>query len=208
MACTVKCRKKIIVDTLHDLPAIKDKVAFVRCSGGFKPNKVYEEMGFTDCRDVVEKVNPKDHNLCTTGCTGLGNCTKVCRYDAIHVVYGTAVVDPDKCVGCKDCINACPKDLITIMPYHGTKMVPCSSTDDYEDKAEVCDSGCIACEDCVNNCPNLAIYMENKHAVVDPEICEDCEVCQYMCTRFVIHQQEVPESNYLQREALGLVEGE
>ena len=37
----------------------------------------------------------------------MGNCTKVCRYDAIHVVEGTAEVDPEKCVGCKDCTYAC-----------------------------------------------------------------------------------------------------
>jgi len=208
VACTVKCKKKIIVDSLHDLTALKEKVAFVRCSGGFKPHQKYEELGFTDCQDVVDNVNPKDYDLCTTGCTGMGNCTKVCRYDAIHVEDGTAIVDPDKCVGCRDCTYACPKNLITIVPYKGMKLVPCSSTDDYEEKAKVCDSGCIACEDCKSNCPNGAIYMDGKHAVVDVEICEDCAVCQYMCPRYLIQKQEVPEANYLQRAALGLTEGE
>ena len=87
-------------------------------------------------------------------------------------------------------------------------MVPCSSEDDYEDKAAVCDSGCIACGDCKANCPNGAIYAEGKHAVIDPEICEDCKVCQYMCARGVIKEQVVPEYIFLQREALGLQEGE
>ena len=58
------------------------------------------------------------------------------------------------------------------------------------------------------NCPNLAIYAEGKHAVIDPEICEDCKVCQYMCARGVIKEQEVPEYIFLQREALGIREGE
>ena len=208
VSCTVKCKKKIIVDTQHDLTALKENVAFVRCSGGFKPNKKYEELGYTTCKDVVENVDPKEYDLCTTGCTGMGDCTRVCRYDAIHVVNGTAYVDAEKCVGCRDCTYACPKKLITIVPYQGMKLVPCSSTADYEDKAAVCDSGCIACEDCVNNCPNGAIYMEKKHAVIDPEICEDCNVCEGMCARLVIRGQEVPEYNFLQREALGLTEGE
>ena len=30
VACTVKCRKKIIVDTLHDLTKVKEKVAFCK----------------------------------------------------------------------------------------------------------------------------------------------------------------------------------
>ena len=207
VACAVKCRKKIIVDTYHDLTKAKEKVAFVKCDGK-KAAPIYRGMGIQDCNTAVEKASPKDHNLCTTGCCGLGTCTGVCRYDAIHVVDGVAVVDPDKCVGCKDCTYACPKHLIVMVPYKGQKQVPCSSSDDYADKAKVCDSACIACQDCMHNCPNAAIYMEDKHAVVDPEICENCNVCQYVCSRGIIKEQAVPEYNYLQRNALGMREGE
>lgn len=208
VACTVKCKKKIIVDTLHDLTQLKDKVAFVRCSGGKKASEQYKAMGIQNCKEAVETVDPYDFALCATGCCGQGDCTAVCRYGAISVVDGTAVVDPDKCVGCKDCTYACPRKLIVMVPYKGAKMVPCNSTNDYEDKAAVCDSGCIACEDCYANCPNGAIYMEEQHAVVDPELCENCGVCQYMCARGVIKEREVPEYNYLQRAALGIREGE
>ena len=95
-----------------------------------------------------------------------------------------------------------------MVPYTGQKQVPCSSTADYEDKAKVCWSACIACEDCVNNCPNGAIYMEDKHAVIDHELCENCNVCQYVCSRRIIKEMEVPEYTYLQREALGIRKGE
>ena len=204
VACAVKCRKKIIIDTFHDITKVKEKVAFVKCSGGYKASELYKQMGITTCEEAIEKVNPLENELCTTGCCGLGSCTKVCRYDAIHVVNGTAVVDPEKCVGCKDCT----KHIITIVPYKGQKQVPCSSTDDYQDKAKVCWSSCIACEDCYNNCPNGAIYMEEKHAVIDPELCENCNVCQYVCARKVIKEMAVPEYNYLQRDALDMREGE
>ena len=95
-----------------------------------------------------------------------------------------------------------------MVPYKGQKLVPCSSTADYEDKAAVCDSACVACGDCWNNCPNNVIYQEGEHAVIDPAICEDCHVCQYMCARNVIKELEVPEYIFKQREALGLQEGE
>lgn len=205
-ACTVRCKKKIIVDTLHDLTVIKDKVAFVRCSGGSRANARFKEMGIQNCHDAA-KLDAKKLNLCTTGCCGQGSCTAVCRYGAISVVNGTAVVDPDKCVGCRDCTFECPRHLITMVPYKGTKLVPCSSVDDYEDKSKVCDSGCIACEDCYNNCPNGAIYMEGKHAVIDPAVCEDCNMCQYVCSHNIIKAQTVPEYIYKQREAMDLEEG-
>ena len=200
-ACTVKCKKKIIVDTLHDLTKIKEKVAFVRCSGGKKAQEKYKSMGIQSCEEAA-KQDAKALGLCTTVCLGQGSCTAVCRYDAISIVNGTAYVDPDKCVGCRDCTFACPKGLITIVPYMGMKQVPCSSTDDYADKRKVCDSACVACGDCKANCPNGAIYMEERHAVVDPELCENCNMCQYVCTYNVIREQSVPEYIYAQRDAL------
>ena len=200
-ACTVKCRKKIIVDTLHDLTKIKEKVAFVRCSGGNRAQEKYKSMGIQSCEEAA-KQDAKSLGLCTTGCLGQGSCTAVCRYDAISVVNGTAYVDPEKCVGCRDCTYACPKGLITMVPYKGMKQVPCFSTDDYEDKRKVCDSSCVACGDCVANCPNGAIYLEECHAVVDPELCENCNMCQYVCMYNVIREQSVPEYIYMQHAAL------
>ncbi|MBR6896830.1 MAG: 4Fe-4S binding protein [Lachnospiraceae bacterium] len=200
-ACTVRCKKKIIVDTLHDLRKLKEKVAFVRCSGGEKIQSKCMEKGIYTCEEAA-KIDAKAEGVCTTGCCGFGSCVLACRYDAISVVNGTAVVDPDKCVGCRDCTFACPKKLITMVPYKGMKLVPCMSTDDYEDKAAVCDSACIACEDCVRNCPNGAIYMEDRHAVIDPCLCEDCNMCQYVCRRNIIKAQQVPEYIYDQHEAL------
>ncbi len=205
-ACTVKCKKKIIVDTVHDLSKLKEKVAFVRCNGS-KGQAAYQQAGATSCKEAA-KIDGKSLGICTTGCTGQGDCVKVCRYDAIQIVNGSAQVDPDKCVGCKDCTYACPMKLIVMVPYKGAKMVPCSSTADYADKAAVCDSACIACGDCQANCPNSAIYLDEAHAVVDPESCENCGVCQYMCARNVILERAVPEYTYLQRAALGLDEGE
>ena len=200
-ACTVKCRRKIIVDTLHDVTALKSSVAFVRCSGDGRISAKLKSMGIQSCREAA-KLDMKSMSLCTTGCLGLGECTAVCRYDAIHVENGVARVNPDKCVGCRDCTYACPRKLITIVPYKGMKLVPCSSTDDYQDKAAVCSSGCIACGDCKANCPNGAVYAEERHMVIDPELCEDCKICKYVCARDVIREQTVPEYIFLQREAL------
>lgn len=200
-ACTVKCKKKIIVDTKHDLTVLKDKVAFVRCSGGIRASKIFKDMGIQTCEQAAT-MDAKELGICTTGCCGQGSCTAACRFGALTMVNGTAKVDPEKCVGCRDCTYVCPRHLITMVPYQGQKMVACMSEDDYEDKAAVCDYGCVACRDCEHNCPNTAIFMEGKHAVVDYDICEDCNVCQYVCARGVINRMTVPEYIFAQREAI------
>ncbi|MCR5481796.1 MAG: 4Fe-4S binding protein [Clostridia bacterium] len=203
VACTVKCEKKIIIDTLHDLTKVKDHVAFVACNGGQRTHHKLESMGITTCEEAA-KARTKDLGICTEGCCGFGSCEKVCRYDAIKVVDGCAKVDPDKCVGCLDCVHACPNNVIQEVLYKGAKHVACSSTLTPAARAEVCLTGCIGCGDCERNCPNGAIKVERGHAVVDEDLCENCNICSYVCTREVLSEQVVPEENYLQRIALNI----
>lgn len=204
VTCTVVCKKKIIVDTLHDLTKVKGEVAFVRCSGG-KNNQKLKDRGVKTCREAYELADKS--GLCAFGCTGLGRCTEVCRFDAIHVEDGVSRVDPDKCVGCGDCTYACPFRLIELGPYKGAKIVACSSTASVAEKRLVCDSGCIACGDCADNCPNGAIAMKDGVAVSDPAKCDNCSICTYVCTRNVIREQKAGENVYLQRKALEETEG-
>ncbi len=201
IVCSVKCKKKIIVDEYHDLTKLKETVAFVRCNGGPKAKTKYDALGVEDCAQAAN-LNAGLMGLCSEGCTGLGNCVKVCRYDAISIVNGTASVDFDKCVGCLDCLHACPKGLIVETPYVGSKIVACASKAPVERREAVCHNGCIDCTDCVSNCPNGAIRTVESHAMVDGNVCENCDVCTYMCSRGVIKRMDVPEFNYLQKKAL------
>lgn len=205
IVCSVKCKKKIIKDEAHDLIKLKETVAFVKCNGGKKVNDKFKALGLEDCAHAA-KLDAGLMNICNEGCTGLGNCTKVCRYDAIHIVNGTAVVDFEKCVGCLDCVHACPKNLIVEVPYVGSKLVACSSKAPIDDRYDLCYSGCIDCTDCVHNCPNWAIEIVDSHAIVNGNICENCDVCTYMCSRNVIKRMDVPEYNYLQKKALKMKE--
>ncbi len=199
VTCTVVCKKKIIVDTLHDLTEIKDHVAFVRCSGGKNKAKLADK-GISNCAEAA-KLQDKN-GLCPSGCFGFGECEIVCRYDAIHVVDGVSVVDPAKCVGCGDCVHICPNGIISLVPYKGAKIVACSSKAPLEKKREVCDSACAGCGDCADNCPNGCITMDGELAVSDPAKCDNCNMCSYVCSRKVIREQAVCETVYLQHKAL------
>lgn len=203
VACTVKCKKKIIVDELHDLAKVKEEIAFVKCVGGAKANAKLKALGIENCKDAAD-ISMSAMGLCEYGCVGFGNCTKACRYDAISVESGVALVDTDKCVGCGDCMRACPRDMIVIAPYRGVKRVPCNSRAGEDERLRVCDIGCIGCGDCAGNCPNDAIEMVAGNPVIDGEKCENCSVCSYVCSRDLIAERIVPEYTYMQINALKL----
>lgn len=200
ITCTVKCRKKIIVDTLHDLAKAKEEVAFVRCTGGVNGKHKLMDMGITSCGDAAD-VNLDGNGICEYSCLGLGDCVKACRYNAISTDAGVATVDPDKCVGCGDCMRACPRNKIIMAPYKGVKQIACSSEAAPERRMEVCSEGCIACGDCVDNCPMNAITMMNGTPFIDHDKCVNCGICRYVCSRDLIKERFVPEYNYLQHEA-------
>ncbi len=87
---------------------------------------------------------------CTFGCLGLGDCVEVCKFDAIHIVNGLAVVDYEKCVGCGACVRACPRNIIQMVPFHADAMavVACSNLDPGKVVRGDCTVGCIGCGIC------------------------------------------------------------
>ena len=76
-----------------------EKKAVVQCQGSSEHCKpAYDYKGIQTCAAAAALYGgPK---ACSFACIGLGDCTKVCKFDAIHIVDGVAKVDKDKCTGC------------------------------------------------------------------------------------------------------------
>jgi len=87
---------------------------------------------------------------CTYGCLGLGDCKDACQFDAIRIIDGLATVDYDKCVGCGACARACPRNIISMVPFKSERMlvVTCSNKDFGKDVRAVCKVGCLGCGAC------------------------------------------------------------
>ena len=52
---------------------------------------------------------------CTFGCLGCGDCVTACPFDAIHLdENGLPVVSEEKCVACGACVKACPRNIIEL----------------------------------------------------------------------------------------------
>ena len=87
---------------------------------------------------------------CSYGCLALDDCVRACAYDAIGMIDGLATVDYDKCVGCGACERACPRHIISMVPFKNERMlaVTCSNLDFGKDVKAVCKVGCIGCQAC------------------------------------------------------------
>ena len=155
--------------------------AYVKCAGTCENAKDnYEYIGVTDCRIAMN--NPGGGaKACSFGCTGFGNCRKVCPFDAIESIDGVAVVDSSKCKACGKCIAECPKHLIELVPADAVCHVKCSSKDKGVEVKKVCQAGCIGCGLCAKNCPSGAITVENNLAHINQEKCTQCGICREKC---------------------------
>ena len=159
------------------------KVAFVHCDGScVNINKVYEYKGVKDCK-VAAMLPNSGEKACKNACLGYGECVKACKFDAIHIVDGVAVVDEDKCVACKACINICPMKVIELVPYGKVHKVKCSNKDKGKLAMDVCKVSCIACGMCERTCTKDAIKVINNIATMDFEKCDDCGDCAEKCPR-------------------------
>lgn len=49
---------------------------------------------------------------CEVACIGCSKCVKVCNYGAVSVSDSLAVINQDKCTGCGECVNNCPRRSI------------------------------------------------------------------------------------------------
>lgn len=166
-------------------------VAFVPCSGGDGVAKnFFDYEGPQDCVAAMRFGN-KGLKECQFSCIGLGTCVRACQFDAMHLVNGVAEVDREKCVACKACVAACPKDIVKMVPYTQKVLVGCRSNDKGARVMKVCTAGCIGCMKCQKECPTGAIVVTNSLAEIDYSKCIGCGKCAEVCPRHIIHPQKI-----------------
>lgn len=68
--------------------------------------------GLKNCAVFYETYESEYHDF--HGCSGFGDCMKVCHQQAIQLEKGIAVVT-DLCDGCGLCVDACPVRLISLI---------------------------------------------------------------------------------------------
>ena len=162
--------------------------ATVLCAGGENCQKKFEYQGIQTCAAAAAVAGGP--SACAFGCLGFGDCTRACKFDAIHIVKGVAVVDRAKCTGCTACASACPRKIIAMKPIAPQPAVKCSNHDRGAAVNKICKVGCIGCGICVKNCPNQAIFLKDNLAVIDYTKCNGCGICETKCPKKAIQWVE------------------
>lgn len=161
----------------------EDVVAVLLCQGTkdlAAPRGDY--IGIRTCR--AAKLSAGSLKACNWGCQGLGDCTAVCQFDALHMGDdGLPHVNYDNCTGCGMCVAECPQKLFTLVPRDRKgSVVLCSNRNVIKANVlKTCKIGCIKCEICVKNCPEKCIAMVDGIPVTDYAKCTSCGVCVQKC---------------------------
>ncbi|MGB5260071.1 MAG: RnfABCDGE type electron transport complex subunit B [Gammaproteobacteria bacterium] len=168
--CTVNSKEmnQVIADFLGvDLGAEVKRVARLACAGGNHVAKTRASYtGLAGCRAAALVAG--GGRECTWGCLGLGDCERVCDFDAIVMdIHGLPVVDEDQCTACGDCVDICPRDLFSLHPIDHHLWVACKNQEKGDEAEAECAVVCTGCGRCAADSPEGLIVISNDLAVID-----------------------------------------
>lgn len=162
-----------------------DKVALVRCKGGFDCENKFQYVGDNTC--ASKNLLHSGDKFCPFACLGCGDCMKACPYGAIYISdKGCAVVDKMKCTGCGECVKTCPNSLISLVPAEQFVEPICNNSSEDTVVTRSCKVSCTHCNACVASCPTKAITMVGGLPKIDNKKCIKCGKCVSACPNHVI----------------------
>lgn len=155
-------------------------VARVLCQGQNDVVKVrYAYTGYQSCRLAAQMSGSP--NMCHVSCLGLGDCVRMCKFDALRIENGLATIDEEKCTACGLCVGVCPHNVIKVMPQSASVLVKCRNTQPGRAAREACQAACIGCKRCEKACQHDAIHVVDNCATIDMDKCTRCGDCVAVC---------------------------
>lgn len=150
---------------------------------------------------------PEKRTIVTNGCQGCLEhpCTEVCPVGATKIVNGYSQIDPDKCVNCGKCIDACPYHAIIRQERPCAKACGLNAikSDEYG-RADIDYNVCVSCGMCLVNCPFGAIVDKSQIFQVVLALKSDVPIYAAVAPSFVSQFGEKGDEEHL-RAALKAV---
>jgi Na+-translocating ferredoxin:NAD+ oxidoreductase subunit B len=143
------------------------RVARLACAGGRHVAFLRARYaGHNSCRAAT--VVSGGGKECAWGCLGLGDCASVCTFDAITMdAHGLPNVDAEKCTGCNDCVEVCPKGLFSVEPVGRKLWVACKNQADGDTAEAACEVACTACGKCVADASPRLMKLDGNLATIN-----------------------------------------
>jgi len=150
-----------------EVGAAMRRIARLRCGGGSRRAVRFAEYrGLQNCAAAAAVAG--GGTACTWACLGLADCERACTFDAIVMnAEALPVVIPERCTACGDCVDACPRDLFTVMPLEHKLIVQCRSLLEGAAADALCSAACNACGRCVVDAAPGLIHMDRGLAAID-----------------------------------------
>ncbi len=90
---------------------VKAVKSVIRCSGDFDTSVyVMDYEGPKTCRAC--NAFYQGRRSCSYGCLGYGDCAEACKFGALTIQNGLAIVNRELCTGCGACVEVCPVHVI------------------------------------------------------------------------------------------------
>lgn len=175
-----------VADILGLAPVAADpKIAVIRWGGTCEKRPRHNAYNGAESCAVASSLYGGETG-CSFGCLGLGDCVRVCAFDALVINPQTRLpeVDEEKCTACGACVKACPKLIIEIRkkgPKSRRIFVSCVNKDKGGVAKKACVVACIGCSKCQKVCAFSAITIENNLAFIDSNVCRLCRKCVPEC---------------------------
>jgi RnfABCDGE-type electron transport complex B subunit len=143
------------------------QVARIHCAGGkAQAHQIAVYAGQSSCAAAV--VVAQGGKGCSWGCLGLADCANACSFNAITMnANGLPVVRLDQCTACGDCVTACPRDLIEILPVTHNLFVQCKTPLSGTLARDLCTVACDSCGRCALDAAPDLIRMTDNLPVID-----------------------------------------
>lgn len=107
----------------------------------------------------------RSHFTVTNACQGCiaRSCRNVCPQGSVLIAHGRATIDPETCINCGKCHDACPYHAIIHLPVPCEEACPVGAVTKGKDGKETIDpEKCILCGRCVGACPFGAVMEKSE----------------------------------------------